>query len=103
MKWTSEKCWLDTEHKQCCCQCRYHLADHFHCGHLTWQEQQNMVGMPREKHKSVLTDKEVDSCVCSVQRGWICAPPDFDGTASSNWPEHSVGCEMYAPVKKVKS
>lgn len=33
---------------------------------------------------------------------WLCALPALMGesTIYINWPEHSIGCEMYSPIKK---
>lgn len=96
----ASKCWMDDpEWKQCCCTCRFHLADHYHCLHVTPMEKLNLVDMPRAKHKSIFGEKMSDACDCSIQRGWICAPPDFYPKAYSNWPEHSVGCELWEEVK----
>lgn len=81
----NEKCWLKTEHKQCCCKCSYHLTDYEHC-----------------TTNPALRKQKDNTCVCSIVKGYICAPPEFDGRCYSNWPKHSVGCEMYTPVKKAK-
>jgi len=77
------KCWLETEHKQCCCVCRHHYADHYHCA-----VHQELRG----------TSLPMEGCICRIQKGWICA--GFLATAGgdrvhSDWPEHSIGCEMF--------
>lgn len=80
-------CWLESEHHQCCCNCRYHLKDNYHC----------------TIHKE-LRASSGDNCVCSFRKGWICVGMFFEdhenGRAHSEWPEHSIGCEMYLPIKK---
>lgn len=83
----SETCQLkEAPFYQCCCNCRHHLKDNFHCTIHT------------ELRKS-----SGDNCVCSFRKGWICVGMVFEdpenGRAHSEWPEHSVGCEMYAPIK----
>jgi hypothetical protein len=40
----------------------------------------------------------MEGCICRIQKGWICA--GFLATAGgdrvhSDWPEHSIGCEMF--------
>lgn len=68
---------------QCCCNCQYHLAVHFHCTTEPKPE-------PRPAERT---------CVCPVQKGWACASPAYHPRAYDNWPEHSVGCEEYEPIK----
>lgn len=74
-----ETCHLAGPFRQCCCNCKHHLQDFHHCT-TAWDM--------RESH---------GGCVCSVPKGWICYGT---GRAHSGWPEHSIGCEMYSPVKK---
>ena len=74
-------CWLESDMKQCCCKCKHHLQDFHHCT------------------TSRALRAERGKCVCSAPKGWICRPPEFDGQCYSDWPEHSVGCEMYEEVK----
>ena len=66
---TSEsECGLnDLRWQQCCCNCRWHIEDR---------------GYPPLFRES---------------KGWICANVEFlaEGLASSDWPEHSIGCELY--------
>lgn len=74
---SSSECWMESKHHQCCCQCRHHIPDFYHCTIDTKLRE------------------EMEKCVCGIQKGWICIPPEFDGRAYSEWPEHSIGCEMY--------
>ena len=67
----------DPEVRQCCCACRYRLTDYFHC---------STAPAFRRSH---------GACICGFIKGYICQPPEFDGRAYSQWPEHSVGCEMF--------
>lgn len=67
----------DPKVRQCCCQCRYRLTDYHHCS------------------TSSVLRKQHGACVCDKIRGYSCQPPEFDGRAYSQWPEHSVGCEMF--------
>ena len=74
-------CQMDVEpFKQCCCNCQHHLPVHFHC-----------CTEPKPDLKG--SDSK---CVCNVQKGWACVPPELD-VVYDNWREHSVGCEMYDP------
>lgn len=66
---------------QCCCNCQHHLPDYHHC---------TTNKMLRQSAKE---------CVCSIQKGWVCA--GFVDRVHSGWPEHSVGCEMYTPIRKI--
>lgn len=66
---------------QCCCNCKYHLAVHYHC---TTEPK-----LPPSYGK----------CICVVQKGWACGSPSFLPVIYDNWPEHSVGCEEYEPIK----
>ena len=74
-------CWLHTEHRQCCCICRWHLRDYHHC-----------------TTNKKLRD-ETNGCVCSKQKGWVCVAPEMD-RVYSGWPNHSIGCEMFTKKKK---
>jgi len=82
------KCGLDDpKWRQCCCNCRHHIRVDYHC-----------CSEPKPD-KSLYPDT---TCCCNVQKGWACIieidcyrneredPRIFD-----NWPEHSIGCEMY--------
>ena len=92
----NEICWLKkNDMMMCCCNCRYHLQDHFHCQHTTTMDKENFVGMPRKQHLDLFSGKLVNSCECSILRGWICANPEMYPRAHSGWPEHACGCEMY--------
>lgn len=75
------KCCKDEHHGACCCNCKHHLADYHHC--TTAPEL-------RETHKG---------CVCGIQKGWICRPPEFDGRCYSGWTEHGI-CEMHTLSKQ---
>ncbi len=55
----------------CCCTCRYRLRDFHH---------------PTTTGKSIM-----------IQRGWICAYPEFEGV-HSGWPEHGL-CEGWTPLE----
>jgi len=71
----AEECCIG-EFGSCCCNCLYHLRDNYHC--TTAPELRTEKG----------------GCVCGEQKGWICAPPEFEGTAHSGWTEHGM-CEMH--------
>lgn len=74
----SQPCTMrDPQVRQCCCHCRYHLVDYQHC-----------CTNPQLR-------QETGRCICDTIKGYICAPPEFEGKACSDWPNHSVGCEMY--------
>lgn len=66
---------------RCCCNCAHHIRDYHHCT-TAWEL--------REQH---------GGCVCSVPKGWICRPPEFDGHAYSGWSEHGL-CEMHDYAKE---
>jgi hypothetical protein len=74
-----EKCWMDSEVHQCCCTCKYHWADYEHCS------------VNRELRNETM------KCICSIQKGWICVGQRATGSdhVYSNWPEHSIGCELW--------
>jgi len=78
----SNKCYLNSKFKQCCCNCKHLWPVHEHC--FTNPDLRNEKG----------------EFVCSVQKGWACVAPEF-GHVYDNWPQHSIGCELYSP--KVKS
>jgi hypothetical protein len=62
----------------CCCNCKNHLKDFYHC-----------TTSPKPENKK--------GCVCSVQKGWICLI-SFEGEtpmAHSGWGEHGM-CEMHS-------
>ena len=70
-------------HGRCCCNCRHHLPDYYHCC---------TVELPPTSGKSRM-------CVCSLQKGWICYIDDLEGArAHSNWSEHGE-CEMHDYTK----
>jgi hypothetical protein len=72
----SDGCQKEEMSGRCCCNCRYHIQDNMHC---------TTVVAPR-------------CCVCGIQKGWICMPPEFQGEqqlAFSGWTEHGM-CEMHA-------
>lgn len=75
----------DPHFKQCCCNCIYRLPVFFNCS-------TNPKPAP-ETHKG--------KCVCNVQKGWACVHPEM-GAVYDNWPEHSVGCELYTPKQEEK-
>lgn len=87
----NNKCWMESEVKQCCCTCAYHWEDHLHCTH------------DRHLTFDISTLDEQQGCICNIQRGWICANPEFYPHANSNWPEHSIGCECYTNRDELQS
>jgi hypothetical protein len=69
-------------HPQCCCKCKYHIEDFYHC----------TTAMPlRDEIEKLVGGSH---CICSMHKGWICMPP-WGHEAYSGWVEHSIGCEMY--------
>lgn len=67
---------------QCCCACVYHLPVNHHCA------------------TSPDLRRERGACCCGEQKGWACVPPAEAWGAAvvyDNWPEHSIGCEMFRP------
>lgn len=82
------KCWLKSEWKQCCCNCRWHVKDCYHC----------TTDMDLRKQIEEKTGKSV--CICNIQKGWACIAPFEDEPGPqrvhTNWPEHSLGCELYS-------
>ncbi len=63
---------------QCCCTCQNHWPVMHHC-----------TTSPELREKK-------EGCCCNVQKGWACVEPEM-GRVYDNWPEHSCGCELYAP------
>ena len=76
-------CYLDKEpFHQCCCKCIHRRPVHHHC----WT--------------SPGLRKLMDSCCCRVQKGWACVLPlELTDVVTDNWPEHSIGCEMYTTAE----
>jgi hypothetical protein len=70
----------DPKWRQCCCKCAHHIPTHEHCS----------TNQPLRDEKK--------TCICDIQNGWACVPPGFD-RVHINWPEHSVGCEMFQKVE----
>ena len=69
-----DKGWHDGS---CCCNCKHHYEDFYHCTTLPNPE-------------------GIEGCVCSTHKGWVCLI-SFEGEqprAYSNWSEHGM-CEMY--------
>lgn len=60
---------------RCCCNCLYRLTDYEHC-------------------TTNPTLRGEGGCICNVPKGFICAPPEFDGRVHSGWHEHGL-CEMH--------
>ena len=95
-----EICWLekdtnqDLKFRQCCCVCEHHIGDFYQCN--TYPKLRTEI----EK----ITKKS--TCICSIQKGWICFAPEFYDEerdikiAHSNWPNHSLGCEMFSDKRK---
>jgi hypothetical protein len=67
------------EWSQCCCQCRYHHQDFYHC-----------TTKPRPLDED---GAELPNCVCNIPKGWICMNPEI-GRACSNWSKHGL-CETF--------
>lgn len=65
-------CCKEEMHGRCCCNCRYHLKDNMHC--------------------TTVADRQGE-CVCKIQKGWVCAAPEF-GVVYSGWGEHGM-CECH--------
>ena len=77
------KCWLDdSKWRQCCCVCVHHLPTHISC-------------------TTVINSGKHTDCVCDIQIGWACTveivmvEPGEIPRINTNWPEHSIGCEMF--------
>lgn len=84
-----EKCGLKSKvftHPQCCCRCKWHHEDFYHCT--------TAMDLRKEIEKFVGGSR----CICSMHKGWICMAPGM-GRFYSDWPEHSIGCEMYEEKK----
>ena len=84
------ECQLEGEFKQCCCNCVNHRPVHHHCTTTKGEELESLRTQIGRK------------CVCGVQKGWSCAPPEHEGIIYDNWDEHSVGCEMYTTKEDVE-
>lgn len=73
------KCYKsDSPFFQCCCECIHHSPTHIHC--------------------TTIVNRKSQTCVCGIQTGWACVDTDSEsglGRVYTNWPEHSVGCEMH--------
>lgn len=72
-----DKGWNDGS---CCCNCKNHYEDFYHCTTL-----------PKPNNSK--------DCICSTHKGWICII-SFEGEkpkAHSNWSEHGF-CEMHNPM-----
>ena len=72
-----ENCCKEQNNGMCCCNCKNHYEDFYHC-----------TTSPKPENK--------EGCVCSTHKGLICLI-SFDGErakAHSNWGEHGM-CEMY--------
>ncbi len=66
-----DKCWVKTELKGCCCQCKWHIADYSH--------------------------PYTDGKGASRQRGWVCIGFLMTGNERvvySEWHKHGM-CEMF--------
>lgn len=61
----------------CCCNCQNHIRDFHHC--------------------TTKRGRKPGTCVCSEQKGWICAPEGLTGPVYSGWKEHGL-CEMHRPL-----
>jgi hypothetical protein len=77
------KCFMDDQKwHQCCCSCVHHLPTHIDCTNV----------VSKGDHKG---------CICDIQIGWACCveivmiEKDQTPRIYPNWPEHSIGCEMF--------
>jgi hypothetical protein len=68
---------------QCCCNCVYLRAVHYHC-----------TTDPKPSQPELDAAGITGRCVCRVQKGWACCAPEFD-RVYDNWQQHSCGCELY--------
>ena len=66
---------------QCCCNCIHHIPTFEHC----------TTNLTLRVSVEKLTKKP--TCICHIQNGWACQAPD--SRLYTNWPEHSIGCELY--------
>jgi hypothetical protein len=53
-----------------------------------------------EKTLEEKSGKKESFCICGVHKGWVCVAPEFEGSVFSDWPEHSIGCEMFTKRKE---
>jgi hypothetical protein len=67
-------------HGRCCCNCKYHLEDLYHC-----------TTIDRIQFAVDNNVKAPDGCVCSLHKGWICSTPIG---SYSDWTAHGL-CEMH--------
>lgn len=73
----STDCMKSQYNGDCCCNCKNHYEDFYHC--TTHPKPEN-----------------VEGCVCAVHKGWICLI-SFEGEKSiarSNWGEHGI-CDSH--------
>ena len=80
------KCCLESDIKQCCCNCKHRLTLKNHCWHAT-------------KDPS-----EHEGCQCKPTGLYVCDVfncIDNDRICQITT-EHSIGCECYDPINKVK-
>ena len=78
MKKKLNNCCKEQFHGCCCCNCKNHLEDFYHC--TTHPKPQGVKG-----------------CVCSTHKGWICRTSFEDSDKvyyHSGWSEHGM-CEMH--------
>lgn len=81
LKETENDCWLEKEpFFQCCCKCIYRVDVKLHC---------------HDEH-----DKS--GCICGVQTGFACTGFESENVIHANWPEHSIGCEMYTTKEQAE-
>lgn len=67
---------------RCCCNCRYHVEDFYHCSATQGTEAESLRTMSGK-------------CVCNQHRGWICIGMLVQGgNAHSGWSEHGM-CEIH--------
>ncbi len=82
----SNECWLKKKgplkHRQCCCVCKWHIEDFYQC-----------CRQPKMRN-SIERKTGKPFCICGIHKGWICLAPELE-RAHSDWPEHSIGCEMW--------
>lgn len=71
---------------QCCCNCKYHVAVHYHC-----------CTDPKPSPLPAIAEGAARPCICNIRKGWACVVRN--GVIYDNWREHSMGCEEHTEVK----
>lgn len=76
---------------QCCCDCIYLRAVHYHC-----------CTEPKPSEAERKKFKSTGRCVCGVRKGFACCNPELDSRIYDNWPKHSGGCEMHTTKRQFR-